>query len=88
VDSFWFGVDFPGDTLTQVIITRLPFPHPQDPLQIARRSILPEREYWQRYRYETAIKLRQGIGRLIRSEADSGQVVILDARYRKYYGNR
>jgi len=87
VDSFWFGVDFPGDTLTQVVITRLPFPHPQDPLQIARRSILPEKAYWKRYRYETAIKIRQGIGRLIRSEADSGQVVILDARYRKYYGN-
>jgi ATP-dependent DNA helicase DinG len=82
VDSFWFGVDFPGDTLTQVIITRLPFPHPRDPLQIARRNILPEKEYWKRYRYETAIKLRQGIGRLIRSEADRGQVVILDARYR------
>jgi len=85
VDSFWFGVDFPGDTLTQVVITRLPFPHPQDPLQIARRAILPEKEYWKRYRYETAIKLRQGIGRLIRSEADSGRVVILDSRYRKYY---
>ncbi len=88
VDSFWFGVDFPGDTLTQVVITRLPFPHPQDPLQIARRNILAEKEYWRRYRYETAIKLRQGIGRLIRSEADSGQVVILDARYRKYNGNK
>ncbi len=85
VDSFWFGVDFPGDTLTQVIITRLPFPHPQDPLQIARRNILPEKEYWKRYRYETAIKLMQGIGRLIRSEADTGRVVILDSRYRKYY---
>ena len=82
VDTFWYGVDFPGETLTQVIITRLPFPHPQDPLQIARRTLLPSEEYWRRYRYETAIKLRQGIGRLIRSEADRGRVVILDARYR------
>ncbi|MCX5823745.1 MAG: ATP-dependent DNA helicase, partial [Deltaproteobacteria bacterium] len=82
VDTFWYGVDFPGETLTQVIITRLPFPHPQDPLQIARRNLLPREEYWRRYRYETAIKLRQGIGRLIRSEADRGRVVILDARYR------
>ncbi|MDO9228326.1 MAG: ATP-dependent DNA helicase [Syntrophales bacterium] len=82
VDTFWYGVDFPGETLTQVIITRLPFPHPQDPLQIARRNLLPSEEYWRRYRYETAIKLRQGIGRLIRSEADRGRVVILDARYR------
>ena len=84
VDTFWYGVDFPGETLTQVIITRLPFPHPQDPLQIARRNLLPSEEYWRRYRYETAIKLRQGIGRLIRSEADRGRVVILDARYRRH----
>ncbi|MBU2234628.1 MAG: hypothetical protein KKE49_03160, partial [Proteobacteria bacterium] len=38
-------------------------------------------QYWRRYYYETGIKLRQGIGRLIRSEADRGMVVILDARY-------
>jgi ATP-dependent DNA helicase DinG len=86
VDTFWYGVDFPGETLTQVIITRLPFPHPQDPLQIARRTLLPGEEYWRRYRYETAIKLRQGIGRLIRSESDRGRVVILDARYRRHKG--
>ncbi|MBU0651865.1 MAG: hypothetical protein KKG96_03180 [Proteobacteria bacterium] len=84
VDTFWYGVDFPGDTLTQVIITRIPFPHPQDPLQIARRNLLPREEYWRRYRYETTIKLRQGIGRLIRSESDRGRVVILDARYRRH----
>jgi ATP-dependent DNA helicase DinG len=83
VDTFWYGVDFPGETLTQVIITRLPYPHPQDPLQVARRNLLPREEYWRRYRYETAIKLRQGIGRLIRSESDRGRVVILDARYRR-----
>ncbi len=87
VDTFWYGVDFPGETLTQVIITRLPFPHPQDPLQIARRNLLPREEYWRRYRYETAIKLRQGIGRLIRSEKDSGRVVILDTRYRSHGTN-
>jgi ATP-dependent DNA helicase DinG len=86
VDTFWYGVDFPGDTLTQVIITRIPFPHPQDPLQIARRNLLPREQYWQRYRYETAIKLRQGFGRLIRSESDRGRIVILDARYRKFNG--
>jgi ATP-dependent DNA helicase DinG len=82
VDSFWYGVDFPGETLTQVIITRLPYPHPQDPLQAARRNLLSKEDYWRRYRYETAIKLRQGIGRLIRSEKDRGRVVILDSRYR------
>ena len=41
VDTFWYGVDFPGETLTQVIITRLPFPHPRDPLQIARGISFP-----------------------------------------------
>jgi len=86
VDTFWYGVDFPGETLTQVIITRLPYPHPQDPLQVARRNLLPREEYWRRYRYESAIKLRQGIGRLIRSESDRGRVVILDARYRRRTG--
>lgn len=83
VDTFWYGVDFPGETLTQVIITRLPFPPPHDPLQIARRNLLPREEYWRRYHYETEIKLRQGIGRLIRSEADRGRVVILDSRCRR-----
>ena len=81
VDTFWYGVDFPGETLTQVIITRLPFPHPRDPLQIARRNLLSKDDYWRRYRYEAGIKLRQGIGRLIRSESDRGRVVILDSRY-------
>ena len=86
VDTFWYGVDFPGETLTQVIITRLPYPHPHDPLQVARRNLLPREEYWRRYRYESAIKLRQGIGRLIRSESDRGRIVILDARYRRRSG--
>lgn len=88
VDTFWYGVDFPGDTLTQVVITRIPFPHPQDPLQIARRNLLPRKDYWRRYRYETEIKLRQGIGRLIRSESDRGRVVILDARYPNFNGRK
>jgi len=41
------------------------------------------REYWRQYAYETRIKLRQGIGRLIRSDTDSGKVIILDSRYRE-----
>lgn len=80
VETFWHGVDFPGDTLTQVIITRLPYPSPASPLMDARRRCLPEAAYWDRYRYETAIKFRQGMGRLIRRETDSGIVVVLDNR--------
>ncbi len=84
VDTFWYGVDFQGDTLTQVIITRVPFPYPFDPLQIARKRILPPREFWNRYYYEATIKLKQGIGRLIRSETDRGRVVFLDSRCRQF----
>lgn len=83
VDTFWYGVDFKGDTLTQVIITRIPYPSPFDPILRARKEILSPREYWRRYHYETGIKLRQGIGRLIRSETDKGKVMILDSRYKK-----
>ncbi len=82
VDSFWYGVDFKGDTLTQVIITRIPYPSPYDALQMARKRILSPKEFWSRYHYDTHIKLRQGIGRLIRCETDRGKVVILDKRYK------
>lgn len=81
VDTFWYGVDFKGDTLTQVIITRIPYPSPFDPIQTARKKILPPDQYWKRYLYDTEIKLKQGIGRLIRSETDRGRVIILDARH-------
>jgi ATP-dependent DNA helicase DinG len=84
VDTFWYGVDFRGDTLTQVIITRIPYPSPSDPIQAARKQMLPPAAYWNRYRYETEIKLRQGIGRLIRCQTDHGRVVILDSRYRSF----
>jgi len=84
VDTFWYGVDFQGDTLTQVIITRIPFPYPFDPLQIARKKVLPAKEFWNRYYYEAMIKLKQGIGRLIRSETDKGLVIFLDSRCRHF----
>jgi ATP-dependent DNA helicase DinG len=81
VDTFWYGVDFKGDTLTQVIITRIPYPSPADPLQVARRRT-DQKAYWERYHYDTFIKLRQGVGRLIRSETDRGRVLFLDTRIR------
>jgi ATP-dependent DNA helicase DinG len=80
-ETFWHGVDFRGETLTLVVITRIPFPHPGEPLQVGRRRALTDGEYWERYRYDTAIRLKQGIGRLIRGEEDRGTVVILDSRY-------
>jgi len=82
VDTFWYGVDFKGDTLTQVIITRIPYPSPSDPIQTARKQLMSQQDFWKRYYYDTEIKMRQGIGRLIRCDTDRGKVVILDARYR------
>jgi ATP-dependent DNA helicase DinG len=84
--SFWEGVDVPGDSLSMVVLTKLPFDVPSDPI-IAARSELYENPFNEYYLPETILKFRQGFGRLIRNASDRGIVAILDRRIlTKQYG--
>ncbi|HSJ89264.1 MAG TPA: helicase C-terminal domain-containing protein, partial [Anaerolineales bacterium] len=84
--SFWEGVDVPGEQLSIVMLTKLPFDVPTDPL-IAARSEMYEDSFQQYYLPEAILKFRQGFGRLIRTQFDRGVVAILDRRVlTKQYG--
>jgi ATP-dependent DNA helicase DinG len=90
--SFWEGIDMPGDALQCVLIDKLPFPPPGDPLVEARvRQLRSQgRDPFEAYFVaEAAISLKQGAGRLIRSETDRGLLVVCDPRMRQMgYGAR
>ncbi len=90
--SFWEGIDMPGDALQCVLIDKLPFPPPNDPLVEARVRQLesqgrnPFKDY---FVAEAAVSLKQGAGRLIRTETDRGLLVICDPRLTTMgYGKR
>lgn len=89
--SFWEGVDVRGPALSLVIIDKLPFASPSDPVMQARRKWLEEQgrnPFMEMQVPQAAIKLKQGVGRLIRDEQDRGMLVICDPRLtKKRYGS-
>lgn len=81
--TFWEGIDVVGDALSCVIIDRLPFPSPSDPLVMARMRALESRglDAFENYMVPAAtVRLKQGFGRLIRSGSDRGLMALLDGR--------
>ena len=90
-DSFWQGVDIPGESLSQVVIVKLPFTVPNDPVFVARSEAIEKRggsPFMELSVPDAVIKFRQGIGRLIRRSDDKGVVVVLDRRIiEKTYGS-
>lgn len=82
-DSFWEGVDAPGETLSMVVITKLPFRVPNDPIQQARAEAVENKggnAFMEISVPEAIIKFKQGFGRLIRHSEDRGAAVVLDQR--------
>ncbi|HMK61588.1 MAG TPA: helicase C-terminal domain-containing protein [Dissulfurispiraceae bacterium] len=92
LDSFWEGVDISGDALRSLIITKLPFEVPTEPITYARTRNIEQKGGNPFYEYSlprAIIKFRQGFGRLIRSKSDIGRVVICDERIEtKRYGKK
>lgn len=90
VSSFWQGVDIKGDKLRNVIITKLPFQVPTEPVLQAKMEDMErsgKSPFWEMQVPKTCLQLRQGFGRLIRSSKDTGMVSILDPRiHTKSYG--
>ncbi|PYV89825.1 MAG: hypothetical protein DMG05_12640 [Acidobacteria bacterium] len=89
-DSFWEGVDVAGEALENVILTKLPFSVPREPVIEARVEALAEKGRNPFLEYtvpQAVIKFKQGFGRLIRSKADRGSIMIFDRRIlEKHYG--
>jgi ATP-dependent DNA helicase DinG len=81
--SFWEGIDVPGNALELVIIDKLPFATPNDPLAEARSKLLESQgrsAFTDYFLPEAAMALKQGAGRLIRRETDQGVLVVCDSR--------
>jgi ATP-dependent DNA helicase DinG len=90
--TFWEGIDVPGDALQCVLIDKLPFPPPNDPLvqaRVRRAEAAGSNAFDECFVAEAAVSLKQGAGRLVRSETDRGLLVVCDPRMaRMPYGRR
>jgi ATP-dependent DNA helicase DinG len=85
--SFWEGFDATGDTLRCVVIPKLPFASPQDPL-VCERDFREERAWWKYSLPEAVLAVKQAAGRLIRTSTDTGILVLADSRLvTKRYGS-
>lgn len=88
--SLWEGVDFPGDALKLLVIPKLPFPNPMEPLVAgisAKMKADGQNSFKDYFVPEAYMELRQGLGRLLRTEEDSGKILILDSRVvMEHYG--
>jgi DNA polymerase-3 subunit epsilon/ATP-dependent DNA helicase DinG len=85
--SFWEGVDIPGQDLSALVIARLPFSVPSDPIFAARSEVYGDRSFMQYSVPDAILRFRQGFGRLIRRKDDRGVVAIFDKRViSKRYG--
>lgn len=81
--AFWEGVDVPGDPLRGMVIQKIPFRVPTEPITAARLDALEARgrnPFWEYMLPQAALRLKQGFGRLIRARSDRGAVVLLDSR--------
>ena len=85
--SFWEGFDATGDTLRCVVIPKLPFSSPNDPL-VRERDLREDRAWWRYSLPEAVLSVKQAAGRLIRSASDTGVLVLADSRVAsKRYGS-
>lgn len=86
--SFWEGFDAAGDTLRCVVIPKLPFANPRDPL-VQERELREDRSWWRHSLPEAVLSVKQAAGRLIRTKTDTGVLVLADSRLvQKRYGKQ
>ncbi len=91
-ESFWEGIDIPGDALSCVVLTKLPFANPSDPLVRAKTKAIEQKGGNSFVEYmipNVILRTKQGVGRLIRTMQDRGSIIIMDSRIvKKYYGRQ